>query len=78
MLSTARQELLDITQQRFDVAGPEHVIVARIFDEFCARYLPDEIAACRDWNLEVPSAMKDQRRDLNGGQNRPDVDLSVQ
>jgi hypothetical protein len=54
MLSAASQELLDISQQRVNVPGPEHVIVARIFDEFGARYLLDEILACRDWDLEVP------------------------
>ena len=78
MLTTAGQELLDITQERFDVAGPEDVIISGIFDEFCAGYLPDKIATCPDWNLEVSTAMKDHRRDLNGGQNWPDVDLSVQ
>src|ERR1700719_3157383 len=78
MIAASGHELLDIAEKFLDIAGPEDMIIARIFDEFGVRYLAGECAACRDGDLKVSRAMQNEGRNPDTGKDRANIDFCVQ
>src|ERR1700674_1034326 len=44
-------------------------------DESCARYALSQVSPAADFDTSVAGAMEDERRDADGGQDVPDIDL---
>src|ERR1700722_1389298 len=77
-IAASGDELLDIAEKFFDIAGPENMVITRIFDEFGVRYLARERAACRDGHLKVARAMQNEGWNPDTGKDRANIDFCVQ
>src|SRR5437667_937302 len=71
----ASEEFLDLVQDGVGVADPCEMVDAGKLDESRARNALGEVAAAADCDASVAGAMEDERRDVNGGQDVPDIDL---
>src|SRR3954467_6749717 len=73
----AGQELLDLVGDCVRVAGGDPVIRARKLDELRAGDPGREITALRHVDVVVAGPVEDERRDLDRGEDVPDVDVRV-
>jgi len=78
MFAMAGNELLDVTEHRLVLAGPERVVASVIFDIFDARNCGGELAAERDGHLKIGITMEYERRHLERRQDCCDIDLAVE
>src|SRR5437660_1770237 len=76
-MAPARQELLDLIEERAATAHPPHMVLARKLDQLRSGNVPGHVARVLYLDNMVRGTVQDQRGCANRRQNVPNIDFSI-